>query len=328
MKRLALSMLLALVALIFCIGCKGIEGDGIDFNNLKSSMIEGLTFNNYPKVDGSTSNTPLNTVIACKLFDIGFRWVPEWGNLQRIEPNLNKNDTQKFMNLIKSSQTHQSFINLIDKSVDIILSARTMSPDEKTHAETAGITLIETPIALDAFLFIVHPSNPIESLTIQQIQDIYTGKITNWKEVGGNDAKIQPYVRNANSGSQEIMESLVMKDFDMPWFPESYYELLIVIGGMVPVFETVSYDVNSICFSLYYYKEYMITGIDVKTIAVNGIIADKETIGNKSYPYVPEVYAVIRSDLDKSSMAYKLYEWLQTETGQEVISATGYVPLD
>ncbi|MCL2043987.1 MAG: substrate-binding domain-containing protein [Treponema sp.] len=326
MNKFALFLILFFISL--CTWCKEADDERIDFDKLSSSFIEGLTFNNFPKVDGSTSNLPLNTVIACTLFGIDYTWVRDWGNLQRIEPNLNRNDTRKFLSLVKSSQTHQSFINLINEEADIILSARKMSPDEKSYADDKGVDLIEIPIALDGFLFVVHPDNPVESLTIKQIQDIYTGNITNWNELGGNHAEIQPYVRNANSGSQELMETLVMKDLNISLFPESYYELLNVIGGMVPVYETVAYENNAICYSLFYYKEYMITGINVKTIAINGIFPNKETIGNNSYPYVAEVYAVIRSDLDKSSMAYKLFQWLQTQEGQQTIGNSGYVPFN
>ena len=283
--------------------------------------IDGLTIDNYPIVDGSTSNMPLNTLIACKLLDIGCDWASTYG-MWNIEPNLNNNNSEKFWARVKSSQTHQSFINLIDNNADLTLSARTMSPDEKEHADAAGVTLIETPIALDAFIFVVNPNNPIKSLTIKQIQDIYTGKITNWSEVGGNNVKINPYVRNANSGSQELMESLVMKDLDFMEFPVSPE----VINSMTGVFDRVSTDVSAICYSVYYYKEMILRGTHTKTIAIEGIYPDKETISNISYPLVAEVYAIIRSDLDKSSMAYKLYELLQTQDGKRVIAESGYVP--
>jgi phosphate transport system substrate-binding protein len=93
-------------------------------------------------------------------------------------------------------------------------------------------------------------------------------------------------------------------------------------GAVDRVFE----EDNAICYTVYYFKEYMVTGINVKSVAINGIYPNKETIGNKTYPYVAEVYAVIRSDLDESSMAYKLYEWLQTTAGKQAISESGYLP--
>ena len=244
---------------------------------------------------------------------------------QSVIPDLNYDNSGKFWNPIKNSETHQSFINLIDKEADLILNARRMSSDEKAYANAAGVSLIETPIALDAFIFIVHPDNPIKSLTTEQIQDIYTGKITQWNKVGGNNATITPYVRNANSGSQELMETLVMKDLDITKFPVSSPEL--ILGGMFPTIDAVANNVNSICYTVYYYKEQIVTqDVAVKTIAIDGIFSNKETISNNLYPYVAEVYAVIRSDLDKSSMAYKIYEFLQTKAGKEIISESGYLP--
>lgn len=226
----------------------------------------------------------------------------------------------EFRDYVKTSQTHNSFINVIDKSSDIALTARRMSSDEKAYAEAKGITLFETPIALDAFIFILNPKNSVSSLSTRQIQDIYTGKITNWKEVGGSDAAINPYVQNVNSGSQELMESLVMKELQIATFPEE------LVSSMMMAFSSVRFNNNGICYTVYYYKESMVrddTG--VKHIAVDGVYPDKNTIANKSYPYTTEVYAVIRSDLDKNSMGYKLYELLQTKAGKNVIEESGYI---
>ena len=184
--------------------------------------------------------------------------------------------------------------------------------------------MTETPIALDALVFIVNPDNPVESLTSEQIQDIYTGKITYWNEVGGNNVEITPYRRNPNSGSQELMETLVMKNSDIIELPVNNDELIIF--NMTGAFDAVIYENNAICYTVYYFKEYMVTGVNVKSMAVDGVYPDRETIANNSYPYVAEVYAVIRDDMDKSSMAYKLYEWLQTDAGKQVIGESGYIP--
>ena len=320
MNRFILITVFVLFAIFVCTSCDKEKGE-----SFRSPYITGLTIDNYPKVDGSTSAAPLNAIIACKLLGISYNWVPiPYSYTQSVEPQLNEKDAEKFWNPIKSSATHQSFINLIDRDVDFILNARKMSSDEKAYADAAGVSLIETPIALDAFIFIVHPNNPISSLTTQQIQNIYTGKITNWNEAGGNNSKITPYVRNPNSGSQELMETLVMKDLDITEFPISYPEL--VLGGMFPTIDSVAHNVNSICYTLYYYKEQIVThDVNVKTIAIDGIYPDKQTISNYSYPYAAEVYAVIRSDLDESSMAYKVYEFLQTETGKQIISESEYI---
>ncbi|MDR1675068.1 MAG: substrate-binding domain-containing protein, partial [Tannerella sp.] len=178
-----------------------------------------------------------------------------------------------------------------------------------------------------AFIFIVNPNNPVGSLAHHQIVDIYTQQITNWNEVGGNNSAINPYIRNQNSGSQELMESLVMQGTPIAEFPVEFE-----ISGMIPVFVYVGGEKgekNSICYTVYYFKERMVIEEHrntVKTIAVNGILPNRETISNRTYPFVAEVYAVIRSDLDKNSMAYKLYELLQTPAGKAVIAESGYIP--
>ena len=288
----------------------------------ESKFIQGLTLDNYPKVDGSTSTLPLNTVIACELLGINYDWVQEHPNLQqwKIEPDLKS--SEKFWGKVKSSQTHQSFINLIDKNTELVLSARKMSPDEINYAKNAGVSLIETPIAIDAFIFIVNPLNQITSLTIEQVQEIYTGKITNWKEVGGKDATINPYIRNKNSGSQELMELLVMSDSGILEFPIS----MEVINTMTGTIDAVVRDVEGICYTVHYYKENILRDTNTKTIAIEGIHPNTDRIKDKTYPLAAEVYAVIRSDLDKLSMAYKVYEWIQTEEGKHIISKSGYLP--
>ena len=312
MNRYALILVLSLFVMIVCVNCG--ESD------TESPLIEGLTIHNYPKVDGSTSAEPLNMIIACRLLGLRYNWVQnpffhDWS----VQPQRSE-----LSDLVKSSQTHYSIINLIDKNADLVLSARKMSSDEENYAAAAGVSLIETPIALDAFIFIINPRNfEINSLTTQQIQHIYTGRITNWRELGGSDARINPYVRNANSGSQELMESLVMKDMNIIELPESP-DILFTMSGAV---DAISNDEYGICYTLYYYKYQILRGSYTKTIAIDGIHPNSETISNNSYPFVSPVYAIIRSDLDRASMAYKIYEWLQTEEGKQVISESGYVPM-
>ena len=317
-------VLVAIFTVIIWINCE-IEKKPEDI--FESPYISGLTIDNFPRMDNSTSSYPLNIIIFCKLFDIDYKWVNE-GNIDmwNVKPLISGNNKKKFDKLIKNSQTHGSFINLITKDTDLILAARTMSDHEKIFANEAGVTLIETPIALDAFIFIVNPDNLIESLTITQIQDIYLRNITNWNEFGLDSMEIRPYVRNRNSGSQELMDLLVMKYLDYYYqfqdSPEFY-----IIGSMVPTFERVSTERNSISYSLWFFKEHMIRKENfTKTISINGIFPNKETIVNNTYPLVSEVYAVIRSDTDKTSMTYKVYEWLQTEAGKMAINESGYIP--
>jgi len=326
MKKVRLAIVSLIFATVMCTSCSK--------DDMSSDIIEGLTHKNFPVMDGSTSTDPLVRMIACKLFGYSYQWKREENN---VTWSLSTKLPKKFVeNNLKCSQTHSAFINLIDNKADMIFSARAQSADEKEYAAQAGVTLIEIPIALDALIFMnskgnsLNPDwdNPVTALTHSQIQDIYTGRIKNWSEVGGKSDMIIPYIRNKNSGSQELMETLVMTE---PITDNAeldyYYNEDHVISGMVPVFSKISNNRFALGFTVYYYKENIVREwYGVKTLAINNIFPDKNTIGNRQYPFTAEVYVIIRSDLDNLSMAYKICEFLQTAAGKEVISESGYVP--
>jgi phosphate transport system substrate-binding protein len=283
----------------------------------------GLTKENYPKVDGSTSAQPLQTLIACKLLGISYDWTLQpWLRQYSLMPPLEDEESYSFIiNNVRNTGTHTSIINLIEGNADIIISARGASKPEKKVAKDNNVKLLEVPIAIDAFIMIVNSSNPINNLTTQQIQGIYTGAITNWVEVGGNAGKINPYRRNFTSGSQVLMESLIMKDLSMMDLPDLDFSY-----GMWAPFDLLSRDNNGICFTVYYYHEFMARSEYVKSIAVDGVNPEFSTLQRREYPYTTDVYVMIREDIDKSSMAYKLFNLILSGAGRKVIEESGYVP--
>lgn len=292
--------------------------------------IDGITVDNYPRIDGSTSTDPLNKLIACKLFGWRYEWMPflAGNGVWQLVPDRDDVPENFFGERVKSSQTHNSILNLINNETDLIISARKMSEDEMEYAESKGVSLIETPIALDGLVFLLNKQNKVNSLTIKQVQDIYKGTITNWKALGGDDETIKPFIRNANSGSQEMMKEIVMNGSDMAdW--EIAYGSDEIIRSMEKVYTELSDDQNGICYTPHYYKEYIIRdaiGTDnIKSIAIEGIRPSAKAIQNKSYPFISNVYVSIRSDIVHNSMTYKLYEWLQTESGKRVIKESGYI---
>jgi phosphate transport system substrate-binding protein len=286
--------------------------------------IDGISFDNYPKVDGSTSANVLNTMVACKLLSIGYRWLPpgvisEW-HLQSNWDDIPEEHKGFFDTRVKTSQTHGAFMNLIDGDADIILTHRTISPNEKIYADAAGVTLIETSIALDAFVFIVNKNNPVNSLSVDEVQKIYTKKITNWSQVGGYNENMQVFTRPRNSGSEEVFRTLVMNGLEPADFPEAY------ISQMFEVFLEVTENANSICYTFNAYKDMQVrkTCDEVPILAINGICPSENTVKNMTYPFISEVRVAIRSDLDRNSMAYKLYEWLQSESAKYTITECGF----
>ena len=321
MKKVALIIVSALIC--------GVALNSCDKNDPKDEEgivgIEDISLDNYPKVDGSTSSSVLSVMVACKLLGLNYEWddvlgLGEW-HLRPVWTDASEENKSKFWEHVKTSQTHGAFMNLIDGEADIILTHRTISPDEKAHAIAKGVTLIETPIALDAFVFIVNKDNKVKSLTVEQIQQIYTGDLTNWGQVGGNNADINVFTRPRNSGSEEIFRTLVMNGLEPADFPE------IPIVAMHGVFREVRTEANGICYTFNNYKDMQarVPDSEVPKIAINNIFPDNNTIRNRTYPFISEVHVAIRSDLNHNSMAYKLYEWLQTENVKPILTECGFI---
>jgi len=270
-------------------------------------------------MDGSTSTLPLDTLIACRLLDTKCVWTDWLGGPKTLVPELTDSDVE-FPEIVHHG-THDAYVNLITGAADLILVARLPSQDEQKLAANQGVVLIPEPVALDAFVFILNAENPVDNLATPQIQGIYTGMLANWSQVGGLEAEIHPYQRNPNSGSQELMISLVMKDLAIIDAPE------MTLEGMMGPINVISDDVNGVGYSVYFFEEFMAPNEKLKLSAVDGVLPNSESIQSWQYPYTTEVFAVIRSDLDQDGNAYRMYEWLKSEEGQSIIAESGYIPI-
>jgi phosphate transport system substrate-binding protein len=288
--------------------------------------IEGLTLENYPRVDGATSTRALNHMIACKLLGLSYVW-QGWSETMELDvwPKNDKFgfsfDPTIFDGCIATSQTHGAMMNLIEGKADIILRSTTASPDEKAAAQAAGVTLIETPIAFDAFVFIKNRANPVQSLTLEQIRKIMTKQITDWSQVGGKKAPVTVYARPRNSGSEEALRELVMNGQEPAEFPEEQ-----LIGSMIGVFWEINRDPNGISYIFKNYKDMIVMRSGEPVFAIDGIAPTAATMKSGTYPLTTKVYAIIRTDLDHGSTAYKLYEWLGTDAARVVLEECGFLP--
>jgi phosphate transport system substrate-binding protein len=323
-------LLAAAAAVIALAGCEKPEGVKKNY----SGVIPGLTLDNFPVMDGSTSTDPLVRTIACELMGYDYKWEQPRGATWNIATYLPETFVDK---KIRCSQTHNALMSIASGMAisdtappDIVFSARKMSADERQRAKDAGVELIETPIALDALVFIAHDGVSVNSLSKAQLESIYTAKTKNWNEVGGGDMPIKALVRNKNSGSQELMESLVMSEPIPDGFYEEQYEDFQQVSAMYPLLTGVGTTPGGLGYTVYYYLENIVRGSTLdhlKTLAVDGVAPNKATIANRSYPFTAEVYMVVRADLDKGAPAYKVYEFLQSRAGRDIIARSGYVPV-
>ena len=285
-----------------------------------------LTVDNYPWVDGSTSTQPLDMVIACELLGVPWVWATNSDYTRFVTPDPKTPQQQVIAQHLLSDIVHNTtdpaFVNLINGTKDLIFVASKPSTDDLALAAAAGVTLEYKSIALDALIFLLNAQNPVDALTTNQILQIYQGTTTDWSAVGGTAGEIHPYVRPENSGSQELMKELVIKDTPMPPWPEA-----MKIATMFGLVDTIKDDALAIGYTVYYFWTYQYPSTGTKTIAVDGVEPTYDTIRARTYPYASDVYAIIRTDLAQDSLARKLRDWLLTPSGQCVIGKTGYVPL-
>lgn len=266
-----------------------------------SAKKPSFTLDSYPRVDGSTATIPLSEAIAAAVL------------------NMKVEDVRPY---ILHNKTHQAYVNLIEKRADIIF-VTSPSVDEKELAETSGVTLEVIPVTSEAFVFLAHADNPVKGLTLSQIQDIYAGKITNWKEVGGADTPIIAYQRPNNSGSQTGFLDLVMKGLQ-PMNPPTE-RIIAGMGELIDAVASYNQEPDAIGYSYYYFVTDMWGNDDVKLLEVDGVYPDKKTISSGKYPINTAYYAVIRRDEQKDSPVRKLLAWILSAGGQQVVEGAGYV---
>jgi phosphate transport system substrate-binding protein len=223
---------------------------------------------------------------------------------------------------IQCSTTPHAYISLINNSVELIFAA---APSDKQlqMAKENGVELVLTPIGKEAFVFLTNKQNPVNSLSVQNIQDIYSGKITNWLELGGENQKILAFQRNEGSGSQTAMQKYVMKD--TPFIKPMKEEFHGGMGGMIEGVANYRNAKNAIGYSFRYYATVMNGSENIKLLDIESISPSIENIKNSAYPFTAEFYIVSTQNI--SHEGQQLIDWFLSEQGQALIEDVGYVPI-
>lgn len=263
---------------------------------------------NYPKVDASLATQPLAN-----------SFIENFTATEKIDETT-----------LNYSNTHPAYVKLINDEVDLILVTEP-SKEELELAKQKGVELEVIPVVKEGFVFYVNSENEIENLTTEQIQKIYTGEITNWKEVGGSDEKIIAYQRPVNSGSQTGMLSLVMKGLKLMNPPTE--NLVSTMEEIINLVSDYKNGKNTIGYSYYYYATTMFEAIDktvasnIKLLEIDGIKPTNKTIQDSSYPFTTAYYIVINKADDENSPARILANQMLSARGQKVAEEAGYVPI-
>jgi len=284
-------------------GNNNTDGEQKETNPVDETQKEILfTLEEYPKLDASLAIHPLADSIAADFLGID-------------ESELNFTYTE--------TRTSEVYRNLIDGKVDVILAAE-ISREDEAYAKEQGVELNITPLTSSAFVFIVNTENPVDDLTFEEIQRIYTGEITNWSHVGGPDEEIIAYQRPTGSGSQTAMLSLVMKDKEIMTPP-----IERVQGNMGELIDAVAeYDnaENAIGYSYFYYVNTMYQKDTIKMLSVDGVMPSVETIKNGEYPIYTNAFLVTRDEENEN--VEKWVDAVLSDRGSKLIEEAGYVPVN
>ena len=224
---------------------------------------------------------------------------------------------------VEYSNTDPAYTKLINNEADLIVVTEP-SEDELKRASDANVELEVTKVVNEGFVFFVNKDNEIDSLTFDQIKQIYTGEITNWKELGGKDAEIIAYQRPENSGSQTGLYSLVMKGTPVK-IPTPKESVNLSMAGIIEYVSNYENGLDSIGYGYYYYANEMYYNDNIKYLGINGVKPTYETIKDESYPILTAYYIVTRKN-ETNENVLKLKEDMLSKRGQEVATSAGYVP--
>ena len=262
-----------------------------------------LTVEDFPALDGSTACIPL---------------------MAQMLADTTGMDLEEARSSITVSTTAYAWENfgLYDTTTRMLVVYE--APDYvKKELQEANVELEQKPIGVDALVFIVNEDNPVQALSQQQLRDIYAGKITNWKDVGGKDQEIVAFQRGEDSGSQTLFKKLLIQGRELMTPPSELAPA--AMGELVDSIAAYNNSANAIGFSVYYYIDQMYSKPGLRLLAVDGVTPSNETIADQSYPLCNEFYAAILQDSAADSPERRIYEWLSTDAGRSCIEHSGYV---
>jgi len=204
---------------------------------------------------------------------------------------------------------------LVNGTCDVADMSRFMKDTEFKAAADAGRMPVAHVVALDGLPVLVHPSNPVRGLSIEQIRDIYAGRITNWSQVGGPNRPIVIISRDTNSGTYETFETLVMGGEKMAGSVE-------YVGSNGAVRQRVQSTQNAIGYAGLGFVDR-----SVKALEVNGISPSQETVTTGDYPISRPLYMFTDGYPELGSHLYKFVTMYLTREGQEIVAGIGFVPV-
>jgi phosphate transport system substrate-binding protein len=215
--------------------------------------------------------------------------------------------------------------SLINGTVDIANASRKMKDKEINEAQANGIDPVEFTVAIDALAVVVHPDNPVSKLTIDQLADMFTGRITNWKEVGGNDALIILLSRETNSGTHVYFLEQVVRKGDKE-NEDIFAPQTLLMPSSVGITSELRRNPNAIGYDgLGYVTEHEKVLAIAKDADSPYVRPTVETGADGSYPIARDLYMYTAGE--PTDVIAEYLNWIRGPEGQQIVSELGFVPL-
>ena len=203
---------------------------------------------------------------------------------------------------------------IIDGTAQIGMCSRPTKPEEVAAAKAKGVTFKETIVAYDGIAVIVNAANPIKALTKKQVEQIFTGDVTDWSAVGGSGGKISVYTRNTSSGTYSEFKELAMKKRD--YAPDSQK-----MAGNEQIAQEVGKNPNGVGYvGLAYVK-----ASGIKVAAIDGAMPSKESVLGKAYPYARPTFYYTNGE--PTGLAKQFVDFTVADAGQKIVEQVGFVPI-
>lgn len=207
---------------------------------------------------------------------------------------------------------------LMEGTADIAMSSRKIKFDEKLKLQEAGKTPVEVVVAYDALAVVVNPANKVSNLTRAQLEAIFTGKITNWKEVGGEDMKIVAYSRETSSGTYEFFKTDVLKN-------KNYMASILSMPATGAIIQSVAQTKGAIGYVGLAYLNKNVKAVHVSYDGKNYVEPSFEHAKDKTYPVVRPLYFYYVKSSEK--IAKPFIDYILSAEGQKTVKETGYIPV-
>ncbi|MEG0815161.1 MAG: phosphate ABC transporter substrate-binding protein [Mucinivorans sp.] len=205
---------------------------------------------------------------------------------------------------------------LVGGTTEIAMASRKIKLDEKMKLQQAGKSVVEKTIALDALAVVVNPKNKVSQLTRQQLEDIFTGKIVNWNQVGGADMKIVVYSRETSSGTYEFFKESVLKN-------KNYMASVLSMPATGAIIQSVSQTPGAIGYVGHAYVSPEVKALKVSYDGKTFVEATYANAKNKSYPIVrPLYFYYTKSDEGKVK---PFVDYVMSVDGQKIVKTVGYI---